>query len=81
MLVEPSDLVLEIRSVGGEGPESMLSGLLAEAVVVALRRAMSANAKHWAREEFNWQVQSKPLYEAYSALTNNRRHVVTQKAS
>ena len=46
-----------------------------------LRRAMSANAKRWAREEFNWQVQSKPLYEAYSALTNNRRHVVTQKAS
>lgn len=40
--VEPSDLILEIRSVGGEGQESMLAGLLAEAVEVALRRAMSS---------------------------------------
>ncbi|MEY2980104.1 MAG: hypothetical protein RL562_331 [Planctomycetota bacterium] len=40
--VEPTDLVLEIRALSGEGDEQMLSPLLGEAAVLALRRAVHA---------------------------------------
>lgn len=39
------------------------------------RKEMAANGRRATQDEFNWEVQSRPLYEAYAALAANRPYV------